>query len=82
MLPAEIVAAVAAQHGGPITVPGHQRDHVVMSVEAYRDMMGVGDDEEFAQSVASLKISLAQAAAGDTLSLEEARQRLIDKYGA
>jgi hypothetical protein len=81
MLPAEIEAAVVAQHGGPVTVPGKQGNHVVMSAEMYRDIMGVGDDEEFAQSVAEIKISLAQVAAGDTISLEELRARLTEKYG-
>ena len=45
-------------------------------------MMGVGSDDEFAKSVESLRISLAQAAAGQTMSLEEAAAKLAEKYGA
>lgn len=81
-LPAEIEAAVAAQHGGPVAVPGRQGEHVVMSLAIFRDMMGVGSDDELARSVADLRTSLAQAEAGDTLSLDEVRQKLTDKYGA
>lgn len=81
MLPAEIVAAVAAHHGGPIKVPGQQGDHVVMTMEAYYDLIGISDAEEFERSVAEIKISLAQVAAGETISLEELRARLSEKYG-
>jgi hypothetical protein len=81
-LPPEIEAAVVAQHGGPVSVPGQRGDHVVMSMAIFRDMMGVGNDEEFARSVAELTVSLAQADAGETLSLEDVRQKLTEKYGA
>ncbi len=53
-----------------------------MSMATYRDLLGVGSDDEFARSVADLKISIAQAEAGETMSLDEARQILNDKYGA
>jgi hypothetical protein len=81
-LPADIEAAVVARHGGPVTVPGQQGEHVVMSMATYRDILGVGSDDEFARSVADLKISIAQAEAGETMSLDEARQKLNDTYGA
>jgi hypothetical protein len=81
-LPPEIEAAVAAQHGGPISVPSQQGEHVVMSMAIFRDMMGVGNDEEFARSVAELRVSLAQADEGKTLTLAEVRQKLAEKYGA
>ena len=81
-LPPEIEAAVAAQHGGPVAVPGQQGEHVVMSMAIFRDMMGVGGAQEFERSVADLRISLAQADAGDTMSLDEVRNKLTDKYGA
>lgn len=82
MLPIEIEAAVAAQHGGPVTVPSRQGEHIVMSMAAYRDMLGIGTDEEFDRSIHDLKLSLAQAAAGETLSLDEVRQKLTEKYGS
>jgi len=81
-LPPEIEAAVAAQNGGPVSVTGQQGAHVVMSLAIFRDMMGVGDDEVFARSVAELRISLAQAEAGETMLLDEVRTKLTDKFGA
>jgi hypothetical protein len=81
VLPPEIEAAVVRQHGGPVPVSGQQGKHVVMSAAIFRDMMGVGDDEDFEKSVADLQISLAQEAAGQTISLSEAQRRLAEKYG-
>jgi hypothetical protein len=81
MLPADIEAVVAQHHGGPVPVTGQNGDHVVMSAAIFRDLMGVGCDEEFAASVAALQKSLAQVAAGQTISLEEAAHRLAAKYG-
>ena len=81
-LPPEIEAAVAAHNGGPVSVTGQQGEHVVMSLAIFRDMMGVGNDEDFARSVAELRISFAQAEAGETLLLDEIRKNLADKYGA
>lgn len=82
MLPPAIEAAVAAQQGGPICVPSSQGGHVVMSMAMYREMLGIGTDEEFRQSVADLQISINQAATGETFSIEEVRQKLNEKYGS
>jgi hypothetical protein len=81
-LPPEIEAVVVAQHGGPVSVSGEQGEHVVMSMATYRDLLGVGSEEEFLRSVADLQVSIAQAEAGETMSLDEVRQKLTDKYGA
>lgn len=81
-LPPEIEAAVAQQHGGPVAVPGQQGEHVVMTMAVFRGMMGVGSDDDFDRSVAALQRSLEQAAAGETISLEEATEKLTQKYGA
>jgi hypothetical protein len=80
-LPTDIHTAVVSQHGGPVAVSGQQGDHVVMTMAVFRDLMGVGNDDEFAKSVESLRTSLAQAAAGQTLSLEEVAAKLAEKYG-
>ncbi len=82
LLPVEIESAVALHHGGPVTVAGKHGDHVVMSAAIFREIMGVGSDEEFAASVDALKESLAQAAAGQSMTLDEVAQRLTEKYGA
>ncbi len=80
-LPPEIEAAVAAQHGGPVAVPSRQGEHIVMSMAAYLEIMGINSDEQLNQSVADLRISLAQADAGDTMSFDEVRQKLTEKHG-
>ena len=41
----ETEAVVLAQHGGPVTVPGSQQDYVVMTMQAYRDLLGIGTEE-------------------------------------
>jgi hypothetical protein len=81
-LPFEIEAAVAAEHGGPITITGQHGQHVVMSAAVFHDMMGLKSVDDLDKSVAALKTSLAQAEAGQMISLEEARQRLLKKHGA
>ncbi|HMP05313.1 MAG TPA: hypothetical protein PJ982_03095 [Lacipirellulaceae bacterium] len=81
-LPADIETAVALHHGGPVAIAGQRGDHVVMSMAIFRDLMGVGADEDFAASVEGIRSSLAQAAAGQTMMLDEAAQRLAQKYGA
>ncbi len=81
ILPPEIEAAVVRQHGGPIPVSGRPGTHVVLGADIFRDLMGVGDDEEFEKSVADLRVSLAQEAAGQTISLSESERRLGEKYG-
>jgi hypothetical protein len=82
LLPADIESVVSLHHGGPVSVAGQSGDHVVMSAQVFRDMMGVGDEEAFAASVAKLKESLAQAEMGQMISVREARERLVKKYGA
>jgi hypothetical protein len=81
-LPLEIEAAVAQHHGGPVSVAGQHGNYVVMDADVYRDQMGFGNEEDLQASVAALKISLTQAAADETISLEEASAKLRDKYGA
>jgi hypothetical protein len=81
VLPPDIEAAVVQQHGGPIPVSGRQGEHVVMSAAIFRDMMGLGDNEDFEKSVGDVMISLQQEAAGQTISLAEAERRLAEKYG-
>jgi hypothetical protein len=82
LLPTEIEIAVAARQGGPVTVPGRRGDHVVMSLEVYQGLLGISDDdEEFKKTVEELKISFAQVAAGETMSLEKVREMLAKRYG-
>ena len=81
-LPPEIEAAVAQHHGGPVSVPGQHGDYVVMDADVYAGGLVETTAAEYADSIAAIKRSLAQAEAGH---LEDAEQFLDDlgrKYEA
>lgn len=80
-LPPEIEAAVAAQHGGPVSVPGQHGKYVVMNADVYGAVLKATSDE-FVDSVAAIKASLAQAAAGQTRDAEMAFDELEARYGS
>jgi hypothetical protein len=60
----ETEAAVEAQHGGPLSCTGQRSQYVVMRMDVYRELMGVGSDEEFAASLAAIHEGLADVRAG------------------
>jgi hypothetical protein len=80
-LPAEIEAAVEAQHGGPVSVPGQHGNYVVMNADVYGGALEA-TPEELADSVAAIKRSLSQAAAGQTRDVDEALDELEARYGS
>ena len=80
-LPPEIEAAVEAQHGGPVAVPGQHGKYVVMNADVYGGALEA-TAEELADSVAAIQRSLAQAAAGKTRSADEALGELEARYGS
>jgi hypothetical protein len=80
-LPPEIEAAVAAQHGGPVSVSGQHGKYVVMNVDVYGGVLNASP-EEFSDSVAAIKRSLAQAAAGQTRDTDVALDELEARYGS
>jgi hypothetical protein len=80
-LPPEIEAAVEAQHGGPVSVPGQHGKYVVMNADVYGGVLE-GTAEELADSVAAIKRSLAQAATGETRDADEAFDELEARYGS
>lgn len=53
---------------------------VIMSLDMYRETMGVRSDEELALSVAALKKSMEEARSGDTRLLKDALDDLSHKY--
>ncbi len=61
----EIEQAVEQNHGC-VRIPGQNTSYVVMSIELYRDMMGVGSDEELAASLKAIDEGLADIDAGRT----------------
>jgi len=63
-LPLEIEAAVAQHHGGPVSVTGAHGHYVVMDADVYSGQMAQATAAEYADSIAAIKRSLAQAEAG------------------
>jgi hypothetical protein len=55
--------------------------YVLMSIEMYRELMGVGSDADLADSLAAIDEGMADVRAGRTMSLDEAIRRLNEKYG-
>jgi hypothetical protein len=80
-LPPEIEAAVAAQHGGPVSVAGQHGKYVVMNVDVYGGVLEA-TPAELADSVTAIKRSLAQAASGQTRDVDEALDELEARYGS
>jgi hypothetical protein len=78
-LPPEIEAAVEA-HGGPVSVAGQHGKYVVMNADVYFGVLEP-TTEETADSVAAIKRSLGQAAAGQTRDAEEVFDELERRYG-
>lgn len=80
-LPPEIEAAGEAQHGGPVSVPGQHGKYVVMNIDVYGGAF-TATSEKLADSVAAIKRSLAQAAAGQTRDADEAFDELESRHGS
>ena len=80
-LPPEIEAAVEARHGGPLELAGQHGKYVVMNAEVYGGVLEATADE-LADSVAAIKRSLAQAAAGQTRDADDAFDDLEARYGS
>ncbi len=80
-LPPEIEAAVEAHHGGPVAVPGQHGKYVVMNVDVYSGALEA-TPQELADSVAAIKRSLAQAAAGQSRDADEVFDELEAHYGS
>ena len=53
---------------------------IVMSIDVYRDMMGVGTDEELSASVSTLQQSMNEIKQGKTRPLTDALDELGSKY--
>lgn len=76
----ELDKALNEQHGF-VQAEGADGKVIVMSMQVYRQMMGVGSDDELAASLKAIDQAVADLDAGRGVSLEEARRRLDKKYG-
>jgi hypothetical protein len=79
-LPADIEAAVAASHGGPVSVVGQHGRYVVMDANLYGGSTEA-TPSDVAESVAAIKRSLAQAAAWNAREVDDAFDALKSRYG-
>jgi predicted transcriptional regulator len=76
----ETEAVVLAQHGGPVSVPGSQENFVVMTMQAYRELLGIGTEEEHQASLAAIRRGLADVEAGRTRDMDEFFDELERRY--
>jgi hypothetical protein len=75
-------AAVEATHGGPLSLVGQKSQYVIMRMDVYRELMGVGSDEQFAASVAAIREGLADVRAGRTRPAREFLEELGRQHEA
>ena len=78
--PANIEQVVAEQHGGPIHIQG--TNVVAMSVDVYRDLVGVGTDQEFRESLAAIECGWQAVQEGKTRPFRDALDDLGRKHEA
>jgi ribosome-binding protein aMBF1 (putative translation factor) len=69
------------EHHGFLKVEGQQGDAVVMSMQLFREMLGVGSDEQLAKSVQAIVEALADVEAGRTMPMDDVFRELDEKYG-
>jgi predicted transcriptional regulator len=69
------------EHHGFLKTEGRRGAVVVMSMQMFREMMGVGTDEQFAESVKAIEEGIADVEAGRTVPLDQVFRELDQKYG-
>ena len=74
----EIQEFVEQQHGGPAHLTG--TNVVVMSLDVYREIMGVGTDAELQASLRGIRAGWNAMEAGKTRPFREALNELGRKY--
>ena len=73
--------ALDLQHGGPVSVEADDGTYILMSIDAYRSMMGVGSDADFDASIAALRAGMQDIQAGRTRPIRDALDDLAARYG-
>lgn len=76
----EIEQAVE-QHHGCLQVKGQKSAYIVLSIETFRDMMGVGTDEELQASLTAIEQGLADVEAGRTRPVDAFFQEFDARHG-
>jgi len=66
-------SAVEQERGGPVEVYGSgDTPYVLMSMEVYRELMGVGSEADFSASVQAVERGYQAAQAGQSRSFRDA----------
>lgn len=73
--------ALVEQRGGPVRVEADDGTYILMSIDAYRAMMGVESDADFAASVAAVRAGMEEVRAGKTRPLKDALDDIAAHYG-
>lgn len=69
------------QHHGFLEVEGGGAVYVVMSMQVFREMMGVGSEAEYRASVDAIREGLADVEAGRTRPVADFFEDLDRKHG-
>jgi predicted transcriptional regulator len=69
------------EHHGFLKAEGRRGKVIVMSMPLFREMMGVGSDEQLAESMMAVEEGLADVAAGRTEPMDQVFRELDEKYG-
>jgi hypothetical protein len=69
------------RHHGCLQVKGQDSSYIVMSVETFREMMGVGTDEELTASLRAIEQGLADIKAGRSRSLDDFFNEFDARHG-
>ena len=69
------------EHHGFVEAEGTDGKVIVMSMQVYRELMGVGSDEELAASLKAIAEGMADVEAGRTVQMEKVFRELDKKYG-
>lgn len=67
----ELCDAVDSENGGPMEVAGSGKNYVVMTADMYRELIGIGTDDEFHSSVAAVTRGMQEVQAGRTRPLRD-----------
>ena len=62
---------LVADHHGILHLDGEQTSFVVLSDQAYREMLGIGTDDELRESLAAIEQGIADVESGRTRPFRE-----------
>jgi len=68
------------QHHGLVEAEGVDGKVVVMTMQVYRELMGVGTDDELASSVQAIEAGFKDIDAGRTKPMDKVFRELDQKY--